>query len=125
MLIKRALPKNLPPAVKLEVERGCDDNKVLLKKGDIVQPMPGINMFTRMDINEMVPMVHVGPQGCGRIAFYYTHKPDNGEEMTGYRVKLLDNTNQDPYAPFVCDSCGLRLQNPEDLIARARNADTQ
>ena len=116
--IVKSLPKNLSAEIKQEVERGCDENKLLLKKGDVVTPIPGINMFTALDIHEMVPMYHVGERGCGRIAFYYTHVPEPNEEMTGYRVKLLDNTNQDPYAPFMCDTCKLPLTDPKDIIAR-------
>lgn len=114
--IVRSLPKNISIEMRETMERALEHADVKLKKGIEIKPM-NQEVFTTKHIKEMVPMQHIGLQGCKLIALFYDHWPEDGEVLTAYHAKLLDNKNPDPLQLFTCATCGLPIKEPNELRA--------
>lgn len=54
----------------------------------------------------MVPIIHII---CGKTAFYYAHRPINGELMLAKYMQNTDGTNASEFADMHCCSCGRRI----------------
>lgn len=114
--IVQSLPKGISIEMRETMELALDTADIKLKKGITIEPM-NEDVFTTKHIKEMIPMQHIGPQGCELIALFYDHWPEDGEELTAYHAKLLDNTNPDPLQLFTCDTCKLLIKEPNELRA--------
>ena len=114
--IVQSLPKGISIEMRETMELALDTADIKLKKGITIEPWQE-NVFTTKHIREMVPMQHVGPQGCELIALFYDHWPEDGEVLDAYNAKLLDNTNPDPLQLFTCDTCKLLIKEPNELRA--------
>lgn len=114
--VVQALPKGISIEMRETMERALDTAEIKLKKGVTIEPWME-NVFTTKHIKEMVPLKHTGPQGCGLIALFYDHWPEDGEQLNAYNAKLLDNTNPDPLQLFTCDTCRLLIKDSNELRA--------
>jgi hypothetical protein len=114
--VVQSLPKGISIEMRETMERALDITETKLKKGITIEPM-GLTTFTTKHIKEMVPLKHTGPEGCGLIALFYDHWPEDGEELNAYNAKLLDNTNPDPLQLFTCDTCKLLIKDSNELRA--------
>lgn len=105
------IPKSYTPLQRETMERCLDEHKILLSDDVVIRPHYEFSDdgFTHMHIKDMIPMVHVGPEGCGLIALFYDHWPDDNEVINANHAKLLDNHNPHPEQPFVCDTCKLPI----------------
>lgn len=65
------------------------------------------------DNRRYVNLIHVGPYGCGGIAFSY-RDPRQGAPILAADAMLNDGSRPDDHGAMVCGSCG-RLLNPPDL----------
>jgi hypothetical protein len=115
--IVRSLPKGISVEMRETMEQALDTADIKLKKGVEIRPMR-LNQFTTQHIKNMVPMQHTGLGGCGLIALFYDHWPEDGEVLTAYHAKLLNNRNPDPQQPFVCDTCKAPIHDLQPVDPR-------
>lgn len=120
ILIKtHQIPKKFTIKQRETIERALDHHEILLSDDVVVSPhyQFGDDGFTHMHIKDMVPLMHTGPRGCGKIALFYTHFPDAKENIQAYNAKLLNNHNPHPQQPFACDTCKLEITDPREIAA--------
>ena len=60
-------------------------------------------------LTQYIIIRHKGCLGDG-IAFYYDHIPAGGEAVLSRHALLIDGTPPVPGHPFVCGSCGHRVE---------------
>jgi hypothetical protein len=53
-----------------------------------------------------IPVRHVGPRGCGRIAFFLTEKPAEGDYLSSGKARHGSGKPVAPYEKVSCDHCG-------------------
>lgn len=105
------LPPGLNPEQKVMAEEVLhrDPSAIILPPGTEGGKLPGTE--------SMVPVYHIGPLGCQKVAFYYTHMLDRagGEMPTATRAKFPDGSRPDRGQPMMCGSCKAHVNIMCDL----------
>lgn len=56
-------------------------------------------------MNSLVPIYHVGSDGCQNIAFYFKQKLEPGDVMIVSNVVAIDSTSPQAGDKIVCGAC--------------------
>lgn len=54
----------------------------------------------------LIPVRHVGPKGCGRIAFFMTEKPSKGDYLSSRKGRHANGRLIGEGEVIACDHCG-------------------